>query len=237
MHHCVCAPTPSGSLSQWTLWSGEARGPSHAQKRARSLLQTDHPRSAGDEHGCWGLYAVREGNGSKSMFDPVGTHLDPTHGIVSEDFCPVSVIYFRSFHQLLTSEWTSHQFTKRDQQTRLPGTSAAVINSSLCCWDLWSRLSKPNVRLKTAPAEGGVELSKVKWKINISASVLSTITILETSSRRRSTGAGRWIRWRALLRWCCVCSRWSSSLKVTRRLTSDGSDASAVVFSSAVHPA
>lgn len=150
----VCAPAPSGSLSQWSPWSAEARGPSHAQKRARSLLQTDHPWSAGDEHGCWGLYALREGNGplclhSKSRFGPVGTHLNARLSLVSEDFCPACVIYYWSFHQLLTSKWTSHQFTKRNQQARLCDPSAAVLGSSLCCWALWSLLSKPSVRLKT----------------------------------------------------------------------------------------
>lgn len=107
------------------------------------------------------------------MFDPVATHLDPTSAlsIVSEDFSPVSVIYYWSFHQLLTSQWTSHQFTKPNQQAHLSDTSAAVISSSLCCWDLWSLLNEPNVRLKTTPAEGAVEFSKGK-SINMSASVL-----------------------------------------------------------------
>lgn len=55
--------TPSGPLSQWELWSGEAGGPSQTEKSARGLLQTDSSRSAGDEHGSWGLHVLQEGKG------------------------------------------------------------------------------------------------------------------------------------------------------------------------------
>lgn len=196
------APTPSGSLSQRRLWSGEARGPSHAQKRAGSLLQTDCPRRAGDEHGCWGLDALREGKAppclhSASMSDPGGTRLDPRLSIVS-----VQLPLFTTDHS--TSYWHQNDpVINLGSETHKPASlthqllsdpSAAVIGSSLCCRALWSVVSQPGVGLKTSACWRRcrmVECSQVKSNRKLSASVRSTITILETSSRRRSTGAGR----------------------------------------------